>query len=727
MDRNPGEHRNKQLPSNAFKHKVILGVTAMSLFAAPTASVSFAATPTTASAASQITSVSQYVKPVHLTSKSYINLVDVSLSPVDQGQIAAFTIAISNNDSKVLDLTDYWFRLTNSAGSTYPVKTSASDSKVTQVSPNSTAYITLYAKVGETTKLDSLQFKVIKFDFSTPTYERVLGQFSFPKNYTNNVASTSYKAIYFNTTKVYSKISSATVGQSGDNNLVTLNFVYNNVGKKSVTLSKYKYYIVTANGIMYEATPSDTSDLVMDPLVRKEVQLTASIPSQLSTTGWKLIVQRSDGTDSDVLLPVGVYNIKFGNGSTSAPASDSFTYATTNGNLEMKLLQVQRDPWENQDVLSARIRVTNKSNNSLTLPALTGYFYLDDKVQVDFKTIATNNQFALNPGGYVDVDVYAKLPSNYKYTSVKLIVNDKVDDKTTVKAGELASTAFLSQIPIYAVDKSYDVTRDGSEMSGVINSVNVYNNVTSKIFNVQMTLTSSEQRTIDPVKLSGVFVNDNGDIFPATATYGDGRVNPSSKALVNFSAALPQSYNSSNLRLIVGESVSDDKYTSGTTAADAYVNAVEFNLPQEQKTLSNMAAIPLLPYHLTINKFTPQVFIQDIELTLDYTLDKDTSYNVFPTNRKLLLTIEGLNTNDGTVSTYFSQDLTLEGTDTNTLQPGKNNTITLKKTFDYDSINGNLVYSAKLYEIVGDSKKLIAEHPIYWFIENDWTKDIPQQ
>lgn len=700
--------------------KLLLGMAALSVVSAPIATLADRAV--AATSASAITSVAQVVKPIYATSKSYFNLVDVTLAPSDDGQIASFTMGINNNDSKSLDLSDYWFRLANKSGSTYSMKMSTEDAKLTSVAPNSKVYITLYAKVSESTKLEDLLFKVVKFDFSVAGYEKALGQFSFPKNYTNNVASTSYKSIYLNNTMLYTKISAASIGQSGDNNLATINFVYNNVGKKAITISKYKYYVVTSSGLMYEATPTDTSDLVMAPLQRTEVQLTASIPTKVSTSGWRLIVERDNGGDTNVQLPVGAYNLKFGGTTTNTNATDTFQYASTNGTYEYKLLQVQREPWENQDVLAARIRITNKSTNSLSVPNITGYFYLDNKVQVDFKTVATNNQLGLNPNGYVDVDVYAKMPSNYQFSSVKLVVNNKVDDKTTTKAGELASTSFLSKIPVIAVDSSYGITRDGSQMTGALSAVNVYNNSTSKIYSVQMTLTSSEKRTIDPVKLVGVFVNDdNGDIFPATATYGEGKVNPTNKALVNFSAALPQNYSSGNLRLIVGEAVADTKYASGTTAAEGYVNAVEYNLPQEQRTSSTMNQIMMLPYSLTINKFTPNVLGQEVNLKLDYTLDKDMSYNVYPTDRKWTLAIEGVNPNDGTVYTYFTKEITMEGDGDSALQPGKNKIITLKYPFEYNGIDGSLKFTAKLYESVQGSKKLIAERSFYWLTENDWT------
>lgn len=704
------------------KFKVLIGLTAVMLAAAPASAL---AATTAKATAPKITAVSQVVKPIYLSNTSYINLVDVGLSPVDGGQIAAFTLSIYNGSSSSLDLSNYWFRLSNLSGSTYSVKTSAADAKLTRIAPNSKSLITLYATVGESTNLSDLIFKVVKFNFSVSGYEQGVGKFTFPKNFNNVVAAGSYKSLYFATTTLNSKVTSSTMASSGDDQLITVNYVYNNVGKKAVTLSKYKYYLVTSSGIMFEATPSVTEDLSIQPLTRKELKITATVPSTLPKTGWKLLILRDTGGETALSLPVGAYSLYFSNGTPTSTATDNFTYTNTDGSYLFKLSSLLREPWNSQDVLSARIRITNKSQTAVPIPPISGYFYLDEKTKLDFKTIAVNNQFGLNAGSYVDLDVYAKLPANFNFAKAQIVLNNKVDDKTTTKLGELLGTSYLAQIPSYAVDKVMNIDRDGSKMTAALNNVNVYNTTTNKIFSVQMTLTSQEQRTIDPVRLVGLFKSDKGDMFPATATMAEGQVNASNKALLTFTATVPQDYDTNNLKLIVGEGVSDTKYTDAKTAAEGLINAVSYSLPQEQRLYSTFKDISLLPYKFTINKFFPTLLGDDIQVTLDYNLDKDTSYNIYPTERKLLLEVDGINTSDGKVTNYLSQELTIEGDGaTPTLKAGTSQALVIKKANPNNGYDGTLKYKLRLYEIVQGSKKLVADRWIdYWFINNDWTSD----
>jgi len=260
-------------------------------------------------------------------------------------------------------------------------------------------------------------------------------------------------------------------------------------------------------------------------------------------------------------------------------------------------------------------------------------------------------------------------------------------------------------------------------MSGTLNSVDVYKSAATQIFSVQMTLTNDELRTIDPIKLAGIFKSDNGDFFPADVTMAAGKVNASNKALVTFSAQVPLSYDTSKLHLIVGEAVTDTAYTSGENTAEGYVNAAIFNLPMEQAVNTTFKDVTLLPYQFTIKSLMPTVLGNNLQVTLDYDLNKDTSYNVYPTDRKLLLTIEAKNPNNGNEYTYFSQNLSLEGdsSESSALQVGTDQEMVLSQENPYSGIDGSLQYTLRLYEVVNGAKKLIAERPFNpWFVEHDW-------
>ncbi|MBB6638130.1 hypothetical protein [Cohnella thailandensis] len=705
--------------SQTKKNRLLLGVTSVVLATAPFFSAAEAAMVTTTVPA--ITAVSKVVKPIYLNAKSYINLVDVSLAPADNGQTAAFRLSVYNGSTAVLDLSDYLLQLTNTAGSSYTLKTASADSLTAKIAPGSKVFITLYASVGESTKLSDLKFRVSKFDFSSAGYVKGIGSFTFPTTYTNIVGVGSYKALYYNNTTLNTKVYTASVGASGENNYVNINFVYNNTGKNAVTLSKYKYYIMTNEGIIYQAT-TEEEDITIDPLERKEIQLTATVPASLKTTGWKLLIVNE--SDAAAKLPVGSYQLSF-SGAPIATSTDSFTYSNTNGKYQFKLAKLLREPMDSKDILAARIRITNQGTVSADLPNISGYFYLDDKVKLDFKTVASSNQFGLNAGGYVDVDVYATLPANYSFTKASIIVNNKTAaDTTAVKIGQLGTTSAQTSLPVNTFDKAYSIAREGSQMTGTINGAKVYTGLSTKLFTVQMALASDEKRSIDPVNLTAYFISDNDEIFPATISTGTGKVNPQGKSLVTFKASVPLGYDTSKLRLIVGEGVTDTAYTTGTAIANAYVNGAIFALPAEQGVTNSYQNLTLLPYNLSINTFTPTILGDNVKLTFKYDLSKDTSYNIYPTDTKYLMTVVGTDTDDGTEYTYISQDLTIEGDGESALTVGDDKTISFEKANPYGGVDSTLRFTVRLYEVIDGAKKLVAERPMgYWFLDNDWTQE----
>ncbi|THF80859.1 hypothetical protein [Cohnella fermenti] len=723
MDHNSNEKaRNGQFIRKG--SKLLIGITAMAMVTTPIALTNShnVASAATTSIPSNMASLAKFIQPIFLSKVSYINMVDAAITPSNSGQTVAFTLSIYNGSSSTLDLSDYWFRLTDASGGTYTLKTASADASINQLAPKTKQFITLYAEVGEAATLSDLILKVVKFDFSASGYEVGMGRFSFPSNFNNVVSNGAFKALYFNNTTLYTKVSSASVGTSGDDTFATVNFVYNNIGKKSITLTGYKYYIVTATGETYEATPTDAADVTLNALEREEIQLTATIPSSLKTTGWKLVVVKPNGSESTSQLPVGGYAIQFGTTNTST-SSTTFNYTTSEGVYNFELSRASRQPWENEDVLSARIRITNKSTSSVSIPDLAGYFYLDDKVKLNFTTVATSNPFGLNAGAYVDVDVYAKLPTSYSFSKATLVINDQVSSTTTTKAGELTVTSAQTSLPVYAVDKTYQITRDGSKSTVSINSVNIYNNTTSKVLEVKVDLQNNESRSATQSNLVAYFINDNGDTFPATLKAGTGLINPSSKSLLSFTAVLPQEYFTGNMRLVLGEGVTNDAYSVSTASPTAYLNAVKFNLPNESTLKTVMKDIPFLNYKLTINEITPNVMTPTLNLDIDYTLVKDMTYNAVPSDYKLIFNIEGFDPSTGKTYTYSSQDLDIGGNEDTSLVPGTDKEVTLSKDLNYDTIYGSYIYYARIYAVTQDSKKLLAEHTMNWYIDNNWSAE----
>ncbi|MFC5469661.1 hypothetical protein ACFPPD_13080 [Cohnella suwonensis] len=654
------------------------------------------------------------VKPVFINKLVSINVVDVNLAPTDSGKTVSYTLSLYNGSTKSINLLDYWFRLGSSAGESFTLKLTASDSKKKTIAPKTTSYLNLYADVGSSSRLSDLILKVVRFDFSQSNYEAIVGSFKFPAGFTAEVKPGSYKKMYLGNTVINSKISQSLINSTDESHHLEVTLSYNNVGKQTVKLSKYKYVLVTSEGYMYNMTSAEVGDVELSPWNRKELLVTVDVPATVKSKSWKIIALEDAGEEGKS-IPVGIYQVLLKTGSATT-ATDNFTYSNTQGKYKFVLNSVTRQPWEDGDVLSANIRIENQGTEPLSIPTIEGYFYFDNKVKVNFKRVISSSVVAIQPGSSVRFNAYVKLASNYQFSTAKVVLNEK-KEQSAVKAGELQSSSFLTQLPVLSETSFYDIKRDGSTSKASINRVAVYEGQTTKTYTVQVAIENMEKRTISPVKLSGYFINENQEIFPATAVVGEGKVTPGSKSLVRFEAIFPKQASTANLKLIVGEAVNDQSYAEGNANADAYVNAVAYALPTDIPAKTNLKDVLLLPHTLTIDKFTPLLTNEEVIVRMHYKLDKDMNISIYPEDRKLQAAIEYFDNSKQEWVTMFQQDLNVEKAATPSLSVGEHD-LEIKQPTTYDTINYDYNYRFRIYEVVGSNKKMLADRGFTWYIEN---------
>lgn len=655
------------------------------------------------------------VKPVYINKQAYVNVIDVNLSPSDSGKTVQYTLSFYNGSAKTINLLDYWFRLGTLTGESFALKLSAADSKKKNIAPKTTMFLHFYADVGSSTRLSDLILKVVRFDFSKTNYEASVGSFKFPAGFTGEVKPGSYKKMYVGNTVINSKLLQSTINSTDESHHIEVTMSFNNVGKQTVKLPKYKYILMTSEGFMYNAATTETADIELSPWNRKEIIVSVNIPIAVKNKGWKIILLEESGEEGKT-LPSGVYQILFSTGGNTTTATDNFTYSNTQGKYKFVLESVTRQPWEDGDVLSSKIRIENQGTEPLSIPAIEGYFFFDNKVKVNFKRVISSSVVAIQPGSSIRFNAYVKVASNYQFGTAKVIINEK-KEQSTVKAGELQSSSFLAQLPVLSETASYEINRDGSKSIAAINRVAMYEGQITKTFTVQVAIENLEKRTIAPVKLSGYFINENQEIFPATAIVGEGKINPGSKSLVRFEGVFPKQASTANLKLIVGESVSDQAFAEGTANADAYVNAVSFSLPTDIPAKTDLIDIPVLPYTLTVDKFTPLLTNEEIIVRMHYILDKDMSISVYPDDRKLQAAIEYFDKAQQEWVTIVQQEISIEKTTAPSLTPGERD-LSLSIPTTYDTINYDNDYRFRIYEVIGSNKKLLADRSFIWYIEN---------
>jgi hypothetical protein len=639
-------------------------------------------------------------------------LQDVNMLPGTTGNTVTFKVVVQNNSNKDLMLIDYWIHVKSNAGSNFTLNLSPEDKSKAKVAAKSSLTLTYYTVVSSNLTLKDLKFEFIKWDFSQANNERSLGTLTIPSTYSETVPAGQKHIINVSDTAIQTSISRFNMGKTEKYYKPSFTLTLENVGTQSVTVPAYEFKLVTANGLVYPLTAKGADDLTLSPKDSDTITLTGSIPIDLNTKGWRLLVVQSY-SDPKISLPIASYNLPTANVQTGGSLGKEYSFSTAAGDYYAVVNSIHRLPMEDNDLLSADITITNKSSETLTIPKFTGKFILDENVEVAGNIVQFDKVIGINPNSSITIQLYASIPYTYEFNDIKTVLQEKDGDGKAVDLIEFDHNTDLSPIPSIAVNGKYYVDVIGNRANLGVRKVLTYEGASANVFSVQMLAENLEKRFSNIAALHAYFETDDGLLFPANVEISENKVAPTGYALINFWKQLPKTIDTSKLKLVVGEAVlgDDGKETSN------YVNPVAFILPAEDKSVpSSLADIELFPYTISISKIRTQINYEDwkVLVTFDYNLSRDLLVEDNSKDHKLILEVSD---NKGIIK--FSQEFSLTGD--NALQVGNNKS-------EFSTNDANLItqiqtlqdYNFNVYhEFQSGHKKLIASKKIKWFTTTD--------
>ncbi|MEX2460840.1 MAG: hypothetical protein WD469_06000 [Paenibacillaceae bacterium] len=264
-----------------------------------------ALTPVAAPKVSEVVAAITPVGSVAINKKSNFELKQVAMLAGDEDKTVTFTVTVNNGEDTELEFLDYWVRLTNTTGAKYTINLMPDDKDKNRIAPHSSLDFQFYAKVNSKTALKDLKFSFIQWDFSLSNYERKLGEISIPATYTDLTPIQVKRIIPVLGTSLKTGVTRVAINKTDENYLVTVYYTLENIGLKSVKLPNLSFDLYTAEGYIYPLEATGLKDLTLAPRVKKEVQLTATIPVGIAAKDWKLLVTKEDPTVKS--LPVALY------------------------------------------------------------------------------------------------------------------------------------------------------------------------------------------------------------------------------------------------------------------------------------------------------------------------------------------------------------------------------------------------------------------------------------
>jgi len=671
----------------------------------------------------------QKIGSVALKANVVAEVNNVTLIPSDNGQLVGLTLTVKNNSNTEISFIDYWLSLTTKSGTKFSLTIANKD--VSKIAAKSTKDIIFYGKVGSGIKLTDLIVKVIKWDFSSPSYTKVLGSFSPNSKYTH-VTPAGYKRIVStDDTRISFYVKSSTIGKSEKFYRPEINLVIKNEGKRAVTLPEYELMIQTADGLMYPLAAKNLKGKVLNPLAEETFQLTASVPLAAKETGWKLIVSLMTNEGKD-RIPMALFSLPKPSVNSVEGIGKTYSFVNSDGVYYVKLDSINRIPIEDKDLIISNLTLTNKGNETLTVPNLTGKYVFNNSIENTAIINNGNKQIDIQPGGSIRLQAIVKVPYSFDIKNMKFTLQQKETNSTTegelLDLVEFTNTAVFNPISSTDWKTGFKVADTGYKSDVKVKYFMNYGGVNADIAVALITVNSQEKRQSEMKQLAGYFETVDGTIYPATFMNVSDKINYGGKALVYAWSSIPKGLKTDNMKMVIAKAITETKEAAANGQSDqqttvvGYVDPIKVQLPSDRAVKENLQNIDLDPFKLSINQIgTSVVFDQNLlKLKLDYTLEQDLLTKVNAKDQKLIVELV-----DADHKAKFSKEFTFPSSGTAT--PEESGT-TLKNgpnSVEVQWTDGSWVFNIQIlkdmtfnvyHELQPGYRKLVASQTIPWLV-----------
>lgn len=483
-------------------------------------------------------------------------------------------------------------------------------------------------------------------------------------------------------------------------NDLTIYYDIVNLGNQSVTLPELKYAIRTANGADYPLTAAQSA-ITLNPNQTREQRLSISLPVNVSKTNLQMVlIDAEHDIEFVYVLPA----------QSSQGKGDEVRHANADGVYTVKLDNMQRLPFDEQDIISANITISNSSSSALPLLDLTGSFSLDG-VQFDENVVAkidAGNMLNLQPYSETTVTYYVMIPYTYKFDEVQLILQEKLDDESLRSVTQFTKKADNFTIEKLSDNNSFNVDQIGKRAAARILNVNQFTGQNTDIYYLQAEMSNEERRYTQLKQLAGYFKTDDEIYFPVELTAIEHKIMPNGKVLLGLWSELPKGYDVSTLEFVLGEHIDDEQ-------PQALVKAKQLPLPAEKDVTEALTSIPFHPYTLSLSEIDAKKESQgainsyDMHYRFEYELTK-AYYEAYTEKQDVVIELVMEDTVIDSRTFAFEEDLLLDGGEI---------------TYDVDlshlekekkqEIDRTHEYTLNIYSQFGDQhRKLIVSKPLQW-------------
>ncbi len=531
--------------------------------------------------------------------------------------------------------------------------------------------------------------------------EYPLSYYGLNINETSNAAKYGEtKDIYISEQKIATKVRQV-FNDNGENEQgVQIQFQMINADKTSVKFPDISFALVTQEGTSYpmEIVNKPTE---LNPKIVKEFTVEGQISAEDASKPYYLAIKTAITDVNKQSHILALYSMPANMNANTQ--SNNIIYENPEGRFQVKVVGLQRIPWNNQDMLNVYVDITNIGSQATARPNITASLELDGyKInETNIQSIPLTGAVTIGKGSKASFALSSKIPYSTKYQSANIVLFEKKANGSLSTIGKFSVPTTLS-LPSTSYGQTYSIDSEGRKSEYSIVKYSVYSGTDYDVAVAELSFKNNEMRFSTLPLISAYFTNASGYLTNATVIQDTKGVGPSEKNLMKLYAKFPKKMPLNDLQLFVGEAVSNGQYASGTQVPDAMVNLVKVNLPQENKTIAKElpTTFTIEPYKITFNKVNTVINgSTNMKLYLNYNLTEQGVYNVVTKDHKLAFEVV---TTEGSFDSKLDLDL-----DKGQLKEGSN----IDQFIEFnDSRVGALAFSGytlNVYDEFEGAKKLL--------------------
>lgn len=594
--------------------------------------------------------------PVNTTQKLLLNdyVLKTKVSSVNVLGLGDYNyvnvaLYLQNSGAKTLENPNFKYVVQTVSGTAFALTADSSSSNY-QILPQESKTLNLIAKIPKNVNLNNLTLIMVQNDEAAkgemPVASLSLGT---KKGQSSKTAVNKERILKVDNNNITTRIDSISRNQGFGSSDLSIQFAVSNKGDKTVAVPNYGFDIQVGNKL-YPLTPNGLEGLSLEPDEEQIISIDGEIPVIVGAEDLDLILKTptaSSGSEggqtpqvANVSYPIAAYSLPEYTdmhhtlGKERVVKNNDGTYGVT-------LDSIQKLPWGDGNILSTKITIANKGTKAAKLPDFAGAYKMDmTTLNNTVQLVNSNATQILGVGEKTSVYVVANVPSSLKYSQLQIQLLQKVGtDKTRnwIMFSNFGNKGEFNVVP----DGSYNnLDTVGKKADLQTRKTYLYKGTTNDVIYTELIMRNLENKQNNLSQLMGYFQTEDGQYYKADVNQVKTAVGPQGASIVTFASKLPKGTTVSNWNLLVGESITENKFTESDGKPTGYVNASAMELNLDSRDIkSTLKDVELFPYTLSIPSIEGRTNSSGLEIKMKYDLKRDLTFDIGEFQHKFIFEV----------------------------------------------------------------------------------------